>query len=115
MSAQVFNQKAVLDLVEGDLELLAELSALAALESEEKLGLLTRAVKDNDREGIAHHAHTMRSVLANLGAEACCEILRSVEEAGKLGKGKECSELIVKLEQQVEIYFKEVASFRGPS
>jgi CheY-like chemotaxis protein len=82
----VFDDKAVMEYVGGDVELLEKIVAIFLSEYPDRLGDIRKAIVDQDAKKLEFAAHSLKGSLANLFAQ------RSAEQAGKLEQmGRESS------------------------
>jgi|GEM_PF-7092474 len=111
MVSLIFNKESVLNLLEGDIELFCELATLAESETSSMLIKLHEASEIKNKKDITYYAHTMRSALANLGADKCCDTLLLLEEAAEEDQAEQVKSLLKTLVADLDQYFKEVQAF----
>jgi two-component system sensor histidine kinase/response regulator len=99
---------AVLDLaalqarVEGDLELLVELSELFLNTSPAQLEEIQTAISDGDNYTIERAAHSLKGAARNLAADPCAEAAFALELAGRSGDLSETNQLLATLRVELD-------------
>jgi HPt (histidine-containing phosphotransfer) domain-containing protein len=83
------------------LEEFAPLLTKAAVEIRLRLDAVRQGVSGNDLVAVALNSHTMKSVVATLGAEAARQAAYDLELCAKGGDRTRCSELLARLELRV--------------
>jgi two-component system sensor histidine kinase/response regulator len=96
-----FDVAAALRAVDGERDLLAELTALFADDCPHRLAALREAVAARDGALTAEAAHAVKGAVATLGAEAAREIAGRLEAAGREARWDEAPGLLARLEAEV--------------
>jgi PAS domain S-box-containing protein len=91
----------VLDRVDGDRELLAELVQIFTEESPRALTELHRAVSAADALGVAHAAHTLRGSVSSFGAQPTASVALVLETMGRAGTLEGAAVQLAALERDV--------------
>ncbi|WKZ56772.1 MAG: Hpt domain-containing protein [Bdellovibrionota bacterium] len=88
MNTPIFDRKATLERVEGDVDLLRELVRLAINMYAEDLPKLRAGVAANDSVTVSEIAHSLKGAFGNIGAARCyalCGEIESLARAATLG------------------------------
>ena len=85
---------------EDDPHLLKELLEMFLDDTEERLGKLRAAVREEDAEGIRQESHALRGSSVNMGATKIARICKELEHAGDSENLPEASELLGTLDQE---------------
>jgi HPt (histidine-containing phosphotransfer) domain-containing protein len=79
----ILDPSLLLENVDGDRELLADIVALFLDSSRDLQGALRTAVSRADSEAVHQSAHQLKGALANVGAKAAAEAARQLETLGR--------------------------------
>jgi two-component system, sensor histidine kinase and response regulator len=85
---------------EEDPHLLKDLIEMFLEDTEERLGKLREAVREEGSEQLSHQAHSLSGSSANTGAPTMARISKELERAGDSGNLGKASELLGTLEQE---------------
>jgi two-component system, sensor histidine kinase and response regulator len=88
-----FDERAALDRVGGDVDLLRELAELFHQDYPKLIYSIQKAVRGNQGELIERSAHTLRGALANFTNGCALELVSRLEECGRSGEFEEAGEL----------------------
>jgi len=83
---EVFDKKALMEQVDGDMEFLGETVAMLDEDCPALLEQIRVAAASGDAEGLAHSAHTLKGMLANFCAEPAELAARELETMGREGR-----------------------------
>ncbi len=97
----LLNRKELLRRIGGDEDLLRHLFALFMKDNREVMEALRQAIAGNRKKDIVLHAHSIKGVCGNLGAESCEDIARHLEDIAREEKLDQAEPLFMKLEQEV--------------
>jgi two-component system sensor histidine kinase/response regulator len=99
---QVFDPAGLLERLEGDDELLAELTSLFVAEYPGLLETTRTAVACGDAPGLERAAHTLKGSAANLCAPAVAETALRLEQMGRAGDLKHARATLAELEAELD-------------
>ena len=94
---------------EGDRAFEEELFSLFVDDSGKRIGRIAAAVGEEDRETLAHEAHTVKGSAANIGANGMREIALALERCGAEGDWARAR----RLSAELTAAFGEVRRFMG--
>jgi HPt (histidine-containing phosphotransfer) domain-containing protein len=103
--------KELLDRVENDQELLAELFALFQEELPANRTALQKAINEGDLGEIERAAHKLNGMLANLSAQRTAALAAEVESSARVGNTPRIGELMLMLEPQITAFSVALGSF----
>ncbi|MEZ4755153.1 MAG: Hpt domain-containing protein [Bdellovibrionota bacterium] len=112
---QVFDKTSALDRVGQDKELLFELMDMFQSSSQETLVNIDQAIKTSDALKLHQTAHSIKSVLGNIGAVTSFELAGKLEAAGREDNLDLALDLFTKLKTEIEKFKAEVEEFRKES
>jgi len=98
----VLNENEVLSRVDGDTQLLKEVSALFFDEYPKLLTEIREAISSRDAKTLKKGAHTLKGMLANLGATPAPRAAFRLEEIGQTGELSNAEQAYASLENEVE-------------
>jgi len=105
--------QSLLDMIEGDQEVLAEIINCYLLESPKIVAAIQASVTNEDANSLNKAAHNLKSSSASLGAKNLSQLCLQLELKGKNGNLEGSLELVSQLineYEQVEIAFKKIAA-----
>ncbi len=82
-ASDVLNMPALLDRVDGDLELLSEIVAIFLDDCPQFMSELRAAVEAQDAEALARGAHTLKGMIGNLEAQKAFDAACCLEDMGR--------------------------------
>ena len=100
-ATEILNMPALLDRVDGDLELLGELVEIFLDEYPPLVSQLRAAVEDGDAETLARSAHTLKGMVGNLEVHSAFEAARRLEEMGRTQTLHEAADALGALEDAI--------------
>jgi PAS domain S-box-containing protein len=106
----VLDRAALLDRVDGDMELLKEMASLCARDCGELLAGARDAIARGDASRLGYTLHTMRGIFRNLSANAALEVLESLQAVELGGEPARAEAACALLEKQVSLLDTELAS-----
>jgi PAS domain S-box-containing protein len=101
-SAPVVNVTEILDKVDGDRVLLAELVDTLIEDLDTLMPEIVRAVSERDAQALGQAAHTLRGSISNFGAWNVVETARKLEAMGRSGEMNGAAESLRVLEEEIE-------------
>ena len=104
----VFNKEIILELVDGDLELLAEIVELFLDSSATQMGEIRKAVSENNAQALVASAHSLKGAIGNFGPSEAYEEAKNLEMLGRSGELQGAAEMLEKLEKQMEQFIPEL-------
>jgi two-component system, sensor histidine kinase and response regulator len=96
------DRRALLDRVEGDMQLLDDIVALFKEDSVRQLAAIQEAVEKKEPESLRRAAHTLKGACANLGASKAAATALELERAAAVGDLSRAHESLQVLEAQVQ-------------
>jgi two-component system sensor histidine kinase/response regulator len=112
-SLPVVDREALLERVEGDTELLADLVELFVQECPERLAAIRLAMEGHDPAALKRAAHQFKGTLALFGAPAAVEAARQLEHIGRDGGLDRAGEILAVLQAETQRVLAELAEYRG--
>ena len=100
MSHDAMDLKEVLERVQDDHELLAELLQIYAEDYTEKIKNLKEAVAKNDIEQVCYIAHSLKGASGNIAAKKLHILFLNLEHSAKEGKLTDAPSLIESIEKE---------------
>jgi len=97
----VFDEKAAIDYVDGDMELLGRVIGIFLNEYPKRLEQIRKSILDRDARGLEFAAHTLKGSAANLFARNVVEQAAKLEDLGRDGVVDGAEEILATLEKQV--------------
>ena len=110
-----FDQERLLNLVEGDRELLRELIDLFVEDSQRLLEDLRETVRSRNAGEIERIAHTLKGSAGNFGAHATCEAALRLETMGRERTLSAADAACATLEAEVQRLRTALTAFRNTS
>ena len=98
----VFDREAIMERVEGNIELLRDIVQLFQDDSPKLMATIRDAVSRRDGNALERAAHTLKGVISNFGAQAAFEASLKLEKFGGEGDPTLCREQSEVLEQRIE-------------
>jgi CheY-like chemotaxis protein/HPt (histidine-containing phosphotransfer) domain-containing protein len=102
-SADVIDRAALLLRIDGDAQLLGEVSGLFISESGKLLGGIREAIAARDAEGFGRAVHTMRGMLRSLSANAADELARTLQSLDVRADRAQAETVCVRLERAIDV------------
>jgi PAS domain S-box-containing protein len=102
LSAAVLDPKELLERVEGDRDLLADMIRLFRAEALSLLQTLREAVEKNDASAISRASHTLKGALGNFGPGPAYQAAQNMDEMARTGDVKAANALLSVLESEIE-------------
>src|SRR2546425_10050221 len=99
---EIVNSDAIKARVDGDAELLAEITGMFLERSSEIIASIERAIISQDAGSLETSAHCLRGYLVSLHAERASEVALQLEIKGRLNDCVGVRYLFTKLEEEVE-------------
>jgi HPt (histidine-containing phosphotransfer) domain-containing protein len=103
----------VLARVDGDRELLSELTQIFHHQARELMVALEVAVSTGDARQVEQVAHTLRGSVANFGAEDAVDLAQALELRGRSGQLADAADLVAQLRLQTAGIEVALASLSG--
>lgn len=100
----------LLERIDGDRVLLAELLDLLRLDYPRQLETMRRAIETENCEGLERVGHAMKGALGNLAAVTAAEIAGELERLGKSGDIRQAPNRLVELEDELGRVVKQLES-----
>jgi CheY-like chemotaxis protein len=97
------DRAALMERVDGDMELLAELVQLFSEDSTRQIDELRRAIEKNDATAVARSAHALKGVLGNLAADRGFAAASVLEQMGRQGNLAGALDGLEKLVREIEV------------
>jgi HPt (histidine-containing phosphotransfer) domain-containing protein len=97
----VFDQGAVLDSLDGDIDLLREIVGISITQFAKEMGNLREGVSKQDPRTIERAAHALKGTAANLLARGVMDIADKLEQIGRAGSVEGSIEALVTLEEEL--------------
>jgi signal transduction histidine kinase/CheY-like chemotaxis protein len=107
----VFDKKAALSLVDGDIDLLKEIAELFVRESDKQLAGIDRAIAGGDGKTLEHTAHKLKGSLGNFAAKKACDAALKLEITGREGDLSSAKEAHATLKKEIERLKPALAAF----
>jgi two-component system sensor histidine kinase/response regulator len=98
----------LLERVDGDRELLAELLELLRKDYPVQIKAMRRAIAENDGKALEHVAHSMKGALGNLAATSGAGIASDLEKIGKSGHAAQAQARLAELEDELDRVVKQI-------
>ncbi|MGE0679975.1 MAG: response regulator [Candidatus Binatia bacterium] len=108
----VFDQWAVLERVEGDVELLREVVGLFFEEAPELLSAIREAIARRDSMKLEYAAHSLKGTVSNFGARAAREAALRLEVVGRSGDLTYAEPACAELEKEITSLTQALTNFR---
>ena len=102
-SALNFDPGVMLKRVDGDLELLKEVTGLFLEDAPRLITDVRHAISRSDGEALERAAHTLKGSIGNFGVRLACEAALGLEQMGRNGDFARANEVFAQLEQQVAL------------
>ncbi|MGH9438307.1 MAG: response regulator, partial [Terriglobia bacterium] len=112
-NGEIVDRKWALEQMDGDEQLLAEMSALFLEDYPKRLSLLRQALSLSDAREIAAQAHTLKGSVGNFGARLAVEAALRVERVAREGDLKRAEEAIQLLEAALNQLKPVLSNFAG--
>jgi two-component system, sensor histidine kinase and response regulator len=96
-----FDEAALLERVDGNLDIAIRLAAAFVAESSETLKQLQEAIGKGDAKGVNYAAHALKGAISNFGAKEAVDVAFSIEKFGKKEQVDRAKSLFPKLEGHV--------------
>jgi two-component system sensor histidine kinase/response regulator len=96
----VFDEKAAIDYVDGDMELLGRVTGIFLSEYPKRLEQIRKSILDRDARGLEFAAHTLKGSAANLFAQNVVEQAAKLEDMGRDGLFDGAEEILATLEKE---------------
>jgi HPt (histidine-containing phosphotransfer) domain-containing protein len=100
--SELFDEQALLDTVDGDIEFLEETVGMLDEDAPTLLDEVRRAAEERNAEGLARSAHALKSMLGNFCAAPAQEAARRVEEMGRHNQLTGVDEAVQALRNEAE-------------
>ena len=107
----VFDREGVLDLVDGEVELLQELADMFLEDPPGQIELIQTALAANDAEAVQSVTHQLKSSIGNLGGRAAQEVVRKLEDASRESHLADADELFAKCQRELEQFQAALSDF----
>jgi len=111
-SKAIVDIDAVMERLNGDSELLAEIVGIFLDRCSEATARIQRAIVSQDTKALEAGAHTLRGYLVSLYAERASEIALELEIKGRLNDSVGIRYLFSKLEEEIELLKPMLIQFR---
>jgi CheY-like chemotaxis protein len=108
----VFDQRAVLERVEGDVELLREIVGLFFKETPELLSTIRESIARRDSIALEHAAHSLKGTVSSFGARAAREAALRLEVVGRSGDLTYVEPACAELEKEIASLTQALTDFR---
>lgn len=102
-AALIFDRASLLDRVLGDEEFAYQLMAIFLLEAPKQIQGIQESCASSQPEAAGQHAHTLRGMAANLGAERLRKVAGDLEQLGKRGDLAGAQALLPELTRQFDL------------
>jgi len=99
----VIDRAALLLRIDGDAQLLGEVSGLFISESGKLLGGIREAIAARDAEGFGRAVHTMRGMLRSLSANAADELARTLQSLDVRADRVQAESVCARLERAIDV------------
>lgn len=97
----ILDRKAALERIEQDLKLYEEICEIFRDDAPTILIDLKKSLNDRDIPAATRHAHSLKSVAANIGASDLCESAKLAENSFRAGDIKNSHTMISNIEQNL--------------
>ncbi|HFE62882.1 MAG TPA: response regulator [Caldithrix sp.] len=94
------NERELMERLDGDVELLSEITEMFRESHEELLDDIEQAIRQKDSEQLMRSAHTFKGALANLAAERGRQLAYQLEQAGRQGEMSQAAGLFAQLKEE---------------
>jgi HPt (histidine-containing phosphotransfer) domain-containing protein len=101
MASPALNRAELLERVDGDLELLAQLVELFNQALPDQLREIDAAIAGNDSLRLSRQAHSLKGALLNLAAAPCSELAHRLEEMGRKNDLTGAVEIFAQLRSEI--------------
>ena len=108
---EVFDRQAALERVEGDTELLEEVTQLFLDSSPKLLSQIGQAVSARDAQALNRAAHTLKGSVANLAADAAFQAAFRLEKIGRQGRLDDAEEAYAALQLEMQRLLQVLISY----
>jgi HPt (histidine-containing phosphotransfer) domain-containing protein len=95
------DREALLERVEGDAALLAQMLEIFEVEGDRLVAVMEAAVGSGDASSLERAAHTLKGMVANFTADAAANAASHLEEMGRTGRLQGAEDLLHELAQEV--------------
>lgn len=112
LSEAIFDQRAILERVEGDVELLREIVGLFFEETPELLSSIRESIARRDSAALEHAAHSLKGTVSSFGARAAREAALRLEVVGRSGDLTYAEPACVELEKEIASLTQALTDFR---
>ena len=102
----VLDTLAAMERLDNDQELYDEICEIYLTDAPELLRKFKEAIHDNDSAMATRHAHSLKSVSANIGATALSDVARQAEIFGKSGDLAAAQNICASIEKQLSEVLK---------
>jgi CheY-like chemotaxis protein/HPt (histidine-containing phosphotransfer) domain-containing protein len=106
----IFDKNSFLERLMGDEELAKEIIEGFIEDSMSQIATIKEAFDNRNLDGIHRQAHSLKGAAANISATALKELAYEIEIAGETGDLVKASSLIPKLDEQLEVLKKRLAT-----
>ena len=108
----IFDQRAVLERVEGDVELLREIIGLFFEETPELLSAIRESIARRDNAALEQTTHSLKGIVSNFGAQAAREAALRLEVIGRSGDLTYAEPARAELEKEIAALMQALTDFR---
>lgn len=108
---EILDRVAVLDRIEGDMDLYRDLLGIFKQEYPIYLHSVSEALALKDADKLMRSAHAFKSALGNLGAMRCFSLIFALELQGRNKELSESQTLLDKLREQLDLFLEEADKF----
>ena len=109
--AQAFDEKELLERVDGDVEFLADTVQMLETDGRSLIAEVKVAIAAGDSPAIGRTAHTLKGMISNFCAPTLQELALNVEKAGKAGDCATAATAVARLEPDLESLIGELNAF----
>lgn len=107
----VFDRDGVLDLVDGEVELLQELAEMFLEDLPGQVELIQNAIAASDASTVNSVTHQLKSSVGNLGGRASQEVIRKLEEASREENLSDANEQFAICQRELEQFQAALSDF----
>lgn len=107
----VFDRDAVLDLVDGEVELLQELAEMFLQDLPSQIELIQKALAVSDPVAVQRVTHQLKSSVGNLGGRSAHRYVRELEQSSREGDLADADEQFAKCQQELAQFSVALSEF----
>ncbi|MBD3170826.1 MAG: PAS domain S-box protein [candidate division Zixibacteria bacterium] len=108
-NSPAININELLDRVDGDIQVFQEVVEVFVDDCHKNLGILEKAIVDNDARSVEEISHAIKGALGNLGAKTAVDLSISLENAGKNNTLQDAEAAFANLKREIDKIIPELS------